>query len=189
MFKSSMRVLIVATLLVSATTSCCGVVLEGPPPPAPCGIESLLVTESLFPTGWKEESARVEDAPARFGVEKIGKGFSSAEPLAIHQVYRATDASAAARGYEDFQSDFASRDDQSDWIVPGGLSYKSSIADEFRVGCAVRYPSKQERCLFIGHYGVYVVRFHTHMSPELMTYQDLERILLDIDRRMAECLR
>jgi len=108
--------------------------------------------------------------------------------LAIQHIYRAADASTAAAGYEDFQSDFTVRDDQSDWIVPEGISYNSPVADQFRVACAVRYPSPEERCRFIGQYDVYVVKFHTHMSPELMTYQDLERILLDIDRRMAECL-
>lgn len=184
-----MTFLLVAILIVSTTAVCCGVIFCHPPPAPPCDIESLLITESLFPTGWEEEMSPFHDAPARFGVERIGKEFLSSGPVAIQDIYRAADASTAAAGYEDFQSDFTVRDDQSDWIVPEGLSYNSSIADQFRVACAVRYPIPEEVCQFIGQYGVYVVRFHTHMSPELMTYQDLERILLDIDRRMAECLR
>jgi hypothetical protein len=32
------------------------------------------------------------------------------------------------------------------------------------------------------------VRFQTAMSPDMMTYENLERILQDIDQRMARCL-
>jgi len=40
-------------------------------------------------------------------------------------------------------------------------------------------------CNMIGQYEEYFVRFNSHISPDFMTYADLERVLKAIDERMA----
>jgi len=40
----------------------------------------------------------------------------------------------------------------------------------------------------IGQYDEYFVIFNTYMSPDFMTYEDLERVLRAIDERMAHYL-
>ena len=123
------------------------------------------------------------------GVEKIGTTFSTpARGGAIQHVYRTFDMRAAASGYEDLLSHFSVRSEETEWTLPEALDYHGKMVDQFRLGCSTWLPSDVESCQFLGQYGVYLVRFHTDMSPDMMTYKDLGRILQDIDRRMAGCL-
>lgn len=108
--------------------------------------------------------------------------------MAIQDVYRAIDARAAAAGYNDFMSYFSLDEGETEWILPEGFACKSPVADQFRLGCSSYHPGDVERCQFNGQFGVYLVRFHTCMSLDMMTYNDLEFILQDMDQRMTECL-
>jgi hypothetical protein len=177
-------------VLSAGTIGCCGVFICRPPPAAPCDIETLLVEETVLREGWEESGPpRSAEATVRFGIEKIGTGFSTPrDGVAIQGVYRAEDASAAASGYQDFMSFFSLREDETEWFLPSELTYGGLGADRSRLGCSTHRTNGVERCQFIAQYGVYLVRFHTYMSPDMMTYEDLERILQDIDRRMAKCL-
>jgi hypothetical protein len=190
MRESGLRSFLVTMILLGTMTSCCGVFICEPPPVGPCDIETLLVNEALLPKGWKEQGPpRSVEATVRFGVEKLGTSFSTpTRGVAIQDVYRATDARAAVVGYKDFMSFFSLREEETEWVLPVGLVYRSPVADQSRLGCSTNRSSGVERCQFIGQYDVYLVKFHTYMSSDMMTYQDLERILRDIDRRMAECL-
>ena len=186
---NSAGLLLVCVLLLTGTSSCCGVIFCVPPPDAPCDIETLLVDETAFPPGWVQlDLPDPRGAPASFGVERTGVGFSTpTRGVAGQHVYRGFDARAASRGFRDFMSDFSVREGETEWTVPRELMFSSQVADQFRLGCSTRVASGAQRCLFIGQYGVYLVRFHTYMSADIMTYDDLEHILQDIDSRMAEC--
>jgi hypothetical protein len=91
-------------------------------------------------------------------------------------------------GYDDFMSFFSVREGETEWTLPADTSYSGQVADQFRLGCSTDIASSVESCQFVGQYDVYLVRLHTHMSVDMMTYEDLERILGEIDRRMANCL-
>jgi hypothetical protein len=182
--------LLVTMALLTSLSGCCGVILCVPPPTAPCEIETLLIDESVFPEGWEQLGLpRSKRATVSFGVEKSGIGFSTpTRGVAGHDVYRAVSARAAAAGYRDFMSDFLVREGETEWTLPAEISYRSQVADQFRLGCSTHIAGGVQCCQFIGQYGVYLVRFHTYMSPDMMTYEDLEYILQDIDQRMAGCL-
>ena len=190
MLRVGIQLFLVTAVFLVGTSGCCGVLICRPPPAAPCEIETLLVDESIFPEGWKEQGPpRSKEATASLGVEKIGTGFSTrTRGVAIQDVYRAYDTRAAVTGYKDLMSFFSVREDETEWVLPIELTYRSQVADQFRLGCSTHRPSGVQRCQFIGQYGVYLVKFHTYMSSDLMTYEHLEHILQDIDQRMAECL-
>jgi hypothetical protein len=186
---TSAGLLLVGMLLVGAS-GCCGVVRCVPPPCAPCDIEALLVDETVFPQGWTQQGLPdPRGAPVSFGVERIGIDFStSTSGVAVQDVYRAYDARAASAGFHDFASEFSVREGETGWTMPRELTYRSQVVDQFRLGCSTHRTSGTQRCLFVGQYGVYLVRFHAYISSDMMTYEDMEHILQDIDRRMAECL-
>jgi len=188
--KKTWWFLLIAVALLLGTPGCCGVITCVPPPAAPCPIETLLVNEAVFPEGWEQQGVPdSRGAPASFGVERIGIDFSTpTRGVAVQHVYRAFNTRAAAAGYRDFMSDFSVREEETEWTLPTELTYRSQVADQFRLGCSTHCPSGVQRCQFIGQYGPYVVVFHTYMSSDMMTYGDFERILQDIDRRMAQCL-
>lgn len=190
MLKLGLRFLLTTAVLVVGVVGCCGAIVWKTPPAPPCDIETLIVQEGLFPEGWQRlGEPRAEDAPSLLGVEKIGTAFSTpARGGAIQDVYRTFDTRAAVSGYEKLLSHFSVRSEETEWTLPEALDYHGSTADQFRLGCSTWLPTNVESCQFLGQYGVYLVRFHTLMSPDMMTYEDLEHILQDIDRRMAECL-
>jgi hypothetical protein len=189
MLRAALLFLLVAVVLSAGVAGCC-VFTCRPLPAAPCEIETLLVQETVLPEGWEESGPpRSADAAARFGIEKIGTGFSTPRHgVAIQAVYRARNTGAAASGYQDFMSYFSLREEETEWFLPSELTYDTT-ADRFRLGCSAERTSGVERCQLIAQYGVYLLRFHIYMSPEMMTYDDLEHILQDIERRMAECFK
>jgi len=181
--------LLVAVACLGGLVICCCVIICRPPAAGPCDIHTLMVTEAAFPDGWQAQgdaSARV--APVRFGIERIGNCLGAPGALACHDVYRAASAGKARKGYPDFMLDFDYREEETGWSLPPELRYHSQIADQYRLECTAWRGGGYERCRFIAQYDVYLVEFHTYMSPEMMTYGDLEHVLQDIDRRMAACL-
>lgn len=72
------------------------------------------------------------------------------------------------------------------WEIPDALTYHSSVANQYYVACG-EYHGKY-RCTMIAQYEEYYMFLHVHMSPESMTFQDLECVLRAIDERMARCL-
>ena len=179
--------LLAMVALMLGTSGCYGVITCVPPPAAPCEIETLLIDKSVVPKEWKQQGPP-GDPPDRFGVERISILFStSTHGGGMQDIFRAWDKREASRGYYDFMSHFSVREGETEWEIPPEITYRSQVADQSRLGCSTHLPSGVQHCQFIAQYEVYIVRFHADMS-EVMTYADLERILQDIDRRMAQCL-
>ncbi len=75
------------------------------------------------------------------------------------------------------------------WQPPQELPYTSAVANQFYFAChESSINGIRTVCQAMGQYGNYLVIFHTHVTPEYMTYADIEAILLIIDARMAEYL-
>ena len=128
----------------------------------------------VFPDGWLPQGdARARDATVRFGIEKIGNCLVAPGVVACHDVYRAASAGKARTGYTDFMLDFDYLEEETGWSLPPELRYHSQIADQYRLECTAWRSGGYERCQFIAQYDVYLVEFHTYMSPEMMTYGDL----------------
>ena len=182
-------VFLVAIVWLGSLVACCGVIACRPPVAGPCNIQTLMVAETVFPDGWRpQDDANARYAPARFGIEKIGNSYLAPDLVAVQDVYRAASAGKAREGYTDFMFDFVRREEETDWSLPPELQYHSQIADQYRLECTALRSGGGEHCLFIAQYDVFLTEFHTYMSPEMMTYGDLEHVLQDIDRRMAQCL-
>jgi hypothetical protein len=179
--------LVIALVLLSTASGCGVYIRNATPPPAPCSIETLLLNEDVFPETWQIGS--VGDPADRFGVEFEFVRFTSrVDGIGFYSVYREWDERRALRSWRSLtNSYFNVREGWTAWVLPPDLTYQSSIADQLRLSCRTEYVTGQQRCQFTARYGVYIVWIVTDMS-EVMTYSDFERILREIDHRMADCL-
>jgi hypothetical protein len=165
------------------------------PYPTPAfSIEELLLDESTFPEGWR--AARPFDPERRIPAEQIVLDFHTNKCHVLmagvsHRVQRFYGgASAAAEAYPEEVAYWFSPN-WGDWSVPSELSYKSPMADQFRFGCYTEEETATIVCQTIGQYEQYIVVFDAELDPgrpECLTFDDLEKILIAVDERMAEYL-
>jgi hypothetical protein len=176
----------VALIAAIATVSCKA---ESMSWPQRCPVEDILLDESLFHQDFYRWSPAEDAAPMRFGIEKIGVGFTSpSKGGAIQDVYRGTSVRAAQRQFADFvDTEFSSREGYTEWYMPDSLSHQSSVADQVQFACHKHIASGAEQCQAIIRYGPYLIRVHASMSS-VLSYQDLERMLQAIDEGAAACL-
>jgi hypothetical protein len=169
--------------------------IPGPtgPSPTPVKLESLLVELSSFPSDWEVYfSVRADPYVA---VDNIYVSFRATDgsDLAHHAVYLYPDESSARQAWWSESRGFSSGR-LTPWETPAELPYQSPVADQFRFFCAdidggpFGVSGVYTLCLAIARYGRYLSDFSTFLSPEHMTWTDIERILQEIDRRMAERL-
>jgi hypothetical protein len=153
-------------------------------------VADLLLDESAFPDGWLA-GGEPYDPEDRIPAERIAVGFFIHEcPFSLnagHDVYRFYGGSRCAEmGYRAKTPVwYAPRDGWGAWAVPAELTYESRVADEYRLSCHTHQESGTQTCQAAGRFEEYVVRFLTPMSPNCMTFADLESILVAIDERMA----
>ena len=143
----------------------------------------------MFTPGWIQGSLPSKrNAPIDWGVDKLGVSFTTQKHGgALQDVYRGQNFDQTEKGYVDLsESWFHLREDEGDWYVPSEFSYESPIADHYRFGCSIHQPSGFQTCQMAAQYGVYVMRFYAGMSL-MMTYEDLERILREIDNKVERC--
>ena len=184
-----LRLALLIVVLISPTLSCVTISLDGGPVPTPAfPIESLLLDESAFPEGWYLPTGQPFDPRAGFGL-RTALTFSppGSGGIALHEASVARDPEEAAEGYEEWgQFWFSNREGNCIGGIPAELQYQSPVADQFRLGCCIRQQEGGvQTCQAVARYGRYLIRFHTYMNPESMTFTDLERILTAIDERMV----
>ncbi|NIN68303.1 MAG: hypothetical protein GTO63_27065 [Anaerolineae bacterium] len=153
-------------------------------------VEELLLDlgESAFPNGWR---AREPFDPEEWlPAEQIGLFYDHECAVALLEVYRfSDDPRCAATGYQkQVRGWFARWDEMSPWAVPAELPYRSSVADQYRFNCCSRPDDSHQVCQAAAQYEEYVVVFLAHLSPDCMTFTELESILVAIDGRMAPYL-
>jgi hypothetical protein len=172
------------------TVACVKIQTGSPQLPSPCPIESLLLNESFFHPDIHQTGPPSKDgAPKRFGVDKIGVGFTSmTQGGALQHVYQGKSAYETQKKFvDDVEGEFSSREGWTEWYQPDALNYQSSVADQFRFGCYRHKASGVETCKAFGQYDVYLLRFLADMSF-ILTYRDLYRMLEAIDTKMAQCI-
>jgi len=189
--KSTTRggpLLIIALILLSSASGCGEVYIKNATPPPPlCPLETLLLDEQVLPEGW--QIGFMGDPADRFGIEFEFIRFSSkVGGRGFYSIYREWDERKALRSWRSLtNSYFNARDGWTEWTLPSELAYHSPLANQLRLGCVTEFTTGQQQCQFIANYEVYIVWLDSDIS-EKMTYADFERILRDIDHRMAECL-
>lgn len=179
------------SILVLFLGLACGISTD-PAVPPPCPMENLMIDLSLFPDDWYQQGPPWEKAATvSWGVEKLGVTFvSSVNGVAQQDVHRGRNVQKAKEGYPELASSwFHIREDETDWYTPTEFDYKSLVANQYRFGCQTHQSSSGEieTCQLVAQHEVYIMRFHTLMSP-IMTYNDLGHILQDIDNKTAQCL-
>lgn len=198
-FRSRWLLPMFATLLLATSLGCaCGgcYLTTITPLPPPCPMETLLMDVSLLPE--QLDGNGVMDPADRFGVEFTRFSASNSHDSTLggvtQTVYREWSERKAQRGYNDLvdtyfypQENFFCHDEETKWEVPSELTYRSRTANQSQLGCTVGCTTDLQTCQYIAQYGVYVVWYYARMS-EVVTFSDFERILQDIDRRMANCL-
>jgi hypothetical protein len=159
-------------------------------------METLLIEESLVP---HPLAVRLRGEPAeRLGIEAMDLVFThpiEADGGKVSQtVYRGDNVLGARNAYRELvRTYFRAGDglfcgsDQMVWEIPVEVTYESVIADRFQLGCTSECPGEPQSCQFIAQYDVYVVWYYAEMS-KVVTFPAFERILSDIELRMAQCL-
>ena len=166
----------------------------------PVAMSDLMLDTSAFPESWQSsgepayfperEQGERESMQAQFFPE----GSDRSTYGACHRVFKyRNEVDALYIYYLDFYTgEFLPWHMISQWAVPEEWSYESSFADRLRFACgevdmSPLGPARSE-CTAVAQYDEYVSVFHTELAPQYMTLQDVERILLAIDERMAEYL-
>lgn len=155
---------------------------------------ALLIDASAFPPGWyrafepepipKREYGERESLHVAFAHE----GLEPYRASASHRVYRYRNELDCAILYtlEFSGKGFPNHIMTTPWDVPEEWSYRSPIADHFRFECGELDSVPPEWiCETVAQYDEYVSVFGSRLSADYMTLEDLERILVAIDERMA----
>lgn len=164
----------------------------------PVDLYELVLDASVFPQSWytclgpvrPPERARGERLErdmlyAGFCPEGFDQGIGGAQ----HAVFEYGDELGAAMAFRwDFsRHEFSNRYTVSPWAVPEQWSYRSSVADRFKFACAYVEPFGSDHailsCNALAQYDQYVSYFQAQLSH--MTLDDLERVVVAIDERMA----
>ena len=78
---------------------------------------------------------------------------------------------------------------ETPWQIPPELPYTSKVADQFHFACHIsNINGLSEICKMMGQYDKYLVILSMHMTPDYMTYADLEKVLEAVDKKMADAL-
>lgn len=176
--------------LLLPITGCSPTTVVGPTP-TPSHLKNLLIDLSSFPSGWEVYLPATPDPEST--VDNLLITFrpvdSRYNDLAQHGVYLFPDEPSAEQAWKSESRGFDAMRVTS-WKTPDTFPYKSKVADQFRFFCAdFEVPDGGIRtlCLAVARYGRCVSIFSTWPSNH-MTWMDIERILQDIDCRMAKQL-
>ncbi len=151
-----------------------------------CDLSYLLIDISVFPSSeWKETGSRdIDGAPSRIGMDRAGTSFSTKRHGgAVQHIYRFSSTELANTNYDELKRDWI-------YIVSHGVSLTepselSDIhigADEYILNCT---NDEVERCLLVALYKNDYVEFTIDMAS--LTYDDLARIIFELDSRMLSC--
>ncbi len=160
----------------------------------------LMIDLSAFPEGWRSWFGPVhtpERAHGEHGEREAlyivfyPQGLDRELHFADHTVFRyRNELDAAIVYYGDFRGgQFRPWNMITPWAVPEKWSYESVVADRLKFACGEldMSPVAPPRwdCTAVAQYDEFISIFATELSPDYMTLEDVERILVAIDERMA----
>jgi hypothetical protein len=154
----------------------------------------LLTDASVFGLGWYR-AFDAEPVPKREYGEReslyVGFAHEGLQPYTLgasHTVYRYRNELDCAILYtlEFSGKAFPDHIMMRGWGMPEEWSYQSAVADRFRFACGeLDSVAPKWTCKAVAQYDEYISVFSTELSPDYMTLEDVERILVAIDERMA----
>ena len=149
-----------------------------------CPIETLLLSESLFPEGTHAEP--LESPLPEYPKESAAQTFYYAPDAVFHEVVKWHSARDAKREYNlRVKSAFDVDKYMGPWETPDGL-YISSLAQNYQMACGI--DGKLYQCRMVATYGDYFVFFRAYVSEHGITLAKVNEMLQAIDERMAQCI-
>jgi hypothetical protein len=101
--------------------------------------------------------------------------------IAAHQVYEYKSERQAAREFErqlPIRFNSSSIASKTPWETPEALPYSSTVADQYYFACHEgSIKGVKTLCVAFGQFDKYLVVFNTHLTPEYMSYNDIQSIL------------
>jgi hypothetical protein len=175
-------------LKAAALTACILMVVACTSQPATRveALDQYLVTTENLPAGWI-----ISVSPERF-TENYGQAndlyveFKNNNHVAWHLVLAYGDAQNALDNYRHLVPAFlhVTTATVKSPYSPKDISFSSNAAQEFTLKCEVLEFTPTEICMYIAAYDDKVVVFNTHLTPEVMSSDDLEKVLFSIDKKM-----
>jgi hypothetical protein len=157
-------------------------------------LDSLLIDLSAMPPDWYIASTNNRAFEEDFNYERTAD-ISLTNPTYLgggHAVFQFRSERQAARIFErQLRREFNSSSVASEtpWQIPPELPYTSEVADQFHFACHIsNINGLSEICKMMGQYDNYLVILSIHMTPDYMTYADLEKVLEAVDKKMADAL-
>jgi hypothetical protein len=145
----------------------------------------LLIDVSVLPSGWKvnipPQATRVF-LRKNHGGANVQFGYPYAGHI-LHEVSRFNDREDAAEAYRD--QDYYSGAINV-WVTPKEFSYRSPVADQFRLACVER--PRITECVAMAQYQEFVSALLVNVDSYAITLTDIERVIRVIDEQMARAL-
>jgi len=157
-------------------------------------LDSLLIDLSVMPPDWYVASMNNHAYEEDFNYERTADNSFSNPGYAGggQNVFQFRSERQAARIFEgQLRREFNSSSVASEtpWQIPPELPYTSKVADQFHFACHIsNINGLSEICKMMGQYDKYLVILSMHMTPDYMTYADLEKILEAVDKKIADAL-
>jgi len=148
-------------------------------------LDALLIEESDFPAGWKLEYKLPITGDYAWGEKNIMAGFSLKPELGSSRqyVYHFNSIFAAKKGYYFLGKSLPLVSENQISF----LNYESSLADTRFMAC--EEPNLNTViCDFFNRYDDFIVYFNISVKKELFTPEQLRKILVSIEDRMAKQL-
>lgn len=156
--------------------------------------QQLLIDASAFPPGWYRAFDAGPIPKREYGEREslyVGFAHEGLQPYTLgasHTLYRYRNELDAAIVYTLLFSGkgFPDHIMITGWVIPEEWLYQSAVADRFRFACGeLDSVAPKWTCKAVAQYDEYISVFSTELSPDYMTHEDLERILVTIDERMG----
>lgn len=178
----------ISMILVICLSACWQSPIPNPP------TQQLILPIDIFPETWE-----ISGDPTAMG---LGIGFGDEDDtvirfklkdekynVAMHYIFFYPSENRARKAYpEGFFNDNSIAVNHS-WQIPEGLSYESSVADQFRIGCTINNIAGEKLvCQVAARYGNYTTIFHSTIREDTITLDQFNEIVKYLDEMMIEKL-
>ena len=171
-----------------------------PAPNRPFTTEALLLTAEDVPSHWYLARIAPLGPSIGFGDEEDDREAMFTHPddeaqlvFSSHMVLRFESSREAERWYKrNFPSWFNDNSIAVDepWQTPPELSYRSSVADQFRVACTINnIAGPTQVCKMMAQYEEYVTIFRSTIEADTLTLPEFDGLVRRIDEIMIEHLQ
>ena len=182
--------LIFILLIIPLLMACGSVGALRPATPTPqVPLDELLIDNTAYPR-WNQprpdERGGASDAILNDNndLENIYRSFNYRGISSSYSIWRYRSEEDAEEQYRSLRNNYYG-EEEHDQFQPEEIIYTSTVTSNTITFCNEMWDTTAVFCYTIGQYGVYVSKFATDVDHEYMTYEDLERILAEIDHTIS----